>query len=233
MQKNILIMGQPKSGKTTLLNRVIADIPNKVGFITKEILANGQRTGFEIQTHLGNNAILASIDFKTPNHVSKYFVNTDNLDSVIPEVSLFGDEDVLYLDEIGQMELFSEKFRELVLKFLDSKNTLIATISQVYEDDFTKDIKNRKDIILVELSKENREAREKFINLLIKKIDKARGYINEPDRFTRKDSGIEIRSEHGTRNLVSLNGKWECDCNFFKKNKICSHSIAVTECFNC
>ncbi|MEK7473495.1 MAG: nucleoside-triphosphatase, partial [Patescibacteria group bacterium] len=229
MQKNILIIGQPKSGKSTLLDKVISDIPKKVGFITKEIRANGQRTGFEIQTHLGNKAMLASVDFKTPHQVSKYFVSVENLDLVIPEISRFTDKDVLYLDEIGQMELFSEKFKELVLKFLDSQNTFLATISQVYENDFTKAIKNRKDIISVELSEENREAKEKFLGLLVKKIERARGYISEPDRIIRKNSGAEIRSEHGKRNLIRLNGGWECNCDFFKINKICSHSIAAAE----
>ena len=229
MQKNILITGKPKSGKSTLLNKVMPGTPKRVGFITKEIRANGQRIGFEIQTHLGNKAALASTDLKTPHQVSKYFVSVENLDSVIPEVSLFADDDILYLDEIGQMELCSKKFKELTLKYLDSKNTLLATVSQVYEDDFIKEIKQRKDVILVELSEKNREAKEAFVRSLIKKIDKARGYISEPGRFTRKDSGIEIRSEHGTRNLVLLGGKWRCNCNFFQENKICSHSIAAVE----
>ncbi len=229
MQKNILITGQPKSGKSTLLEKVIFGIPDKVGFITKEIRANGQRTGFEVQTHLGTKMVLANVDFKTPHRVSKYFVSVENLDSVIPEVSSFSDEDLLYLDEIAQMELFSEKFKELALQYLNSKNTLLATVPQVYEDDFVKEIKNRKDVILIELSEENREAKEKFVGLLIKKIEKARGYMSEPGRFTRKDSGVEVRSEHGTRNLVLQNGEWECDCDFFRENRICSHSIATTE----
>lgn len=229
MQKNILITGKPKSGKSTILEKVISGIPKTVGFLTKEILVDGKRTGFEIQTHLGNKAVLASVDFKTPHRVSRYSVNVENLDSVIPEVSFFTDKDLLYLDEIGQMELFSERFKELVLKFLDSKNTLVATISQVYEDDFTKMIKERRDVIVVELSEKNRKIKEKFVNLLIKKIDKARGYINEPARFITMDSGMKMRSEHGLRSLVHLDEGWECDCSFFQDNRICSHSIAVAE----
>lgn len=229
MQKNILITGQPKSGKSTLLESVILDISNKIGFITKEILADGRRTGFEIQTQLGNKKLLASVNFKTPHQVSKYFVNIENLDSVIHEVSSFTDKDVLYLDEIGQMELFSKKFKELVLKFLNAQNTVIATVSRVYEDDFVKKIKSRKDVILVELPEGDREVKKKFVRMLIKKIGKARGYVSEPQRFTRNGHVMKIRSEHGTRNLVLHKGKWECDCSFFQKNNICSHSIAAAE----
>jgi nucleoside-triphosphatase len=229
MQKNILITGQPRSGKSTLLERVISDISSKVGFITKEIRANGERTGFEIQTHRGTKVVLASVDFKTPHQVSKYFVNVEGLDSIIPEASSFTDGDILYLDEIGQMELFSENFKALALKYLNSQNTVIATVSQAYKDSFIEDIKNREDVVLVELAEDNRETKGKFVSMLVKKIDKARGYISERDRFIRTDSGVELRSEHGTRNLVLRDGKWVCDCDFFREHEICSHSIATAE----
>lgn len=229
MQKNILITGKPKSGKSILVEKVISDVPKKVGFLTKEILTNRQRTGFELHTHLGNKAVLASVDFKTPYRVSRYFVSVENLESIIPDVSSFTDEDVLYLDEIGQMELFSEKFKELVLRFLDSQNTTILTVSQVYKSSFIENIKVREDVIRVELTEDNRGAVEKFVGLLVKKIDKAREYINKSDGFILKDSGAELRSEHGTRHLFLRNGKWECSCDFFREYQICSHSIATTE----
>lgn len=229
MIKNIFITGIPKSGKSTLLDNVIVDIPDKVGFITKEIRADGQRAGFEIQTHLRNKTTLASIDFTTLYKVSRYFVSVENLNSVIPEVSKFADNDTLYIDEIGQMELFSENFKALVVKFLDSKNIFLATITQVYTDKFVDGIKNRKDIIFVELTEENRKAKEELVGLLIKKIKKAQKYIGEPNRFTRKDSTVEMQSEHDVRNLVFRAGKWECSCDFYKQYKICSHSIATSE----
>ena len=127
------------------------------------------------------------------------------------------------------MELFSESFKDLVIKFLDSKNTFLATISQVYTDKFIDDIKSRKDIIFIELTEENRKTKEELVHLLIKKIEKAKKYIREPDRFTHKDSTVEMQSEHGVRSLMLRDGKWECNCDFFKQTKICSHSIATTE----
>jgi len=229
MIKNILISGVPKSGKSTLLDKVVVDFQDRVGFVTKEIRVDGQRTGFEIQTHLGNKVVLASVDFTTLNKVSKYFVSVENLDSMIPEISKFTDKDLLHIDEIGQMELFSENFKGLVMKYLDSKNAFLATISQVYRDKFIDNIKSRKDVIFVELTDESREPKEELVRLLIKKIEKAKKYITEPDRFTRKGSTLEMRSEHDARNLILQNGKWQCNCNFFKQNKICSHSIATTE----
>jgi len=160
----------PKSGKSSLLAKVIEGIPNKVGFVTKEIRVNGERVGFEIETNNGKKAVLSHVDLKTPNKVSKYFVDVEALESVLPHVSSFEDSNVLYLDEIGQMQLFSEKFKDAVLKFLNSKNTCVATLSAVYEDDFIESIKKRDDIILVELTEENREEKGKLVRQLIKNI---------------------------------------------------------------
>lgn len=167
MQKNILITGKPRSGKSTLLQKLINVIPDKVGFITKEILENNERVGFEIETHLGNKNVLAHISFKTPYAVSRYFVNVENLEAMIPEVANFQNNNFLYLDEIGQMELFSPKFKELVLKYLNSENICLATISSVFEDDFIKSIKAREDVIVIEISEENRDEQKEVVEKLI------------------------------------------------------------------
>lgn len=229
MQKNILITGNPKSGKSTILRKLISYIPNKVGLLTNEILGKDGRVGFESETHTGKKTRIAHVDFKTEFKVSKYFADTKNLESLIPEVSNFNNEDFLYLEKIGQMQVFSNEFKNLVVTYLNSPNTCLATISQVYEDGFTKNIKERDDIILVEISAENREKTEQFLSQLFKKIEKAKKYISEPERFMIQDSQAELRSEHGTRKLLFKNGKWQCDCDFSEQYNICSHIIAINE----
>ncbi len=229
MQKNILITGKPKSGKSTLLRKLISTIPNKVGFVTNEILGEDGRVGFEIETSAGHTAVLAHIDFQTEEKVSKYSVDIRNLESMLPEVSDFEKGDLLYLDEIGQMQLFSEKFKELVVQYLDSPNTCLATLSYVFEDDFTKQIKERGDIVLIEISAEDREEKGEFITQLLKKIEKARRYISESERFTVQDSRVDLMSEHGTRHLTCVDGAWRCDCEFSARYGICSHAIATRE----
>ena len=227
MKKNILITGTPRSGKSTLLKKVIAGYQNKVGFITNEIREKGERVGFEIETHLGETAVLAHVNFKTSYKVSRYFVDTDNLDAIIPKVKEFSNDKMLFLDEIGQMELFSEKFRQLVLKYFNSPNSCIATLSKVYSDEFTEKIKTRNDIILIEISEENRELKQEYINALLSKIAKARKYMSEPSRFTVNANRVAMRTDHGTRNLTETDQSWTCDCAFFNENKICSHVIAL------
>lgn len=170
MKKNILITGMPRSGKSTLLNKVIANFDNKVGFVTNEIRENGERVGFEFVTNTGEKSILASKKIETDFKVSRYFVNINNLSIIIPKVYNFENDDLLYIDEIGQMELFSENFKRLVQKYLDSPNICIATISKIYNDDFIEEIKKRGDIILIEITEENRNEKEKIIEQYIKKM---------------------------------------------------------------
>lgn len=231
MRKNILITGSPKSGKSTLLRKLIAEIEPKVGFVTNEIRNETGRVGFEIEAHSHKKSVLAHIDFNTLHKVSKYFVNIENLESVLPEVLAFTEKDTLYLDEIGEMQLLSEQFKALVLKYLNSSNTCLATLSYVFEDQFIKSIKERKDIILIELSVETRDENEKFLRLLIKKIQKARAYASEPHRFTRNGADVELRSEHRVRSLSYSNGQWSCTCNFYGEYRVCSHVLAAEEIF--
>ncbi|MFH1253719.1 MAG: nucleoside-triphosphatase [Candidatus Uhrbacteria bacterium] len=229
MRKNILITGMPKSGKSTLLKKVISGLENKIGFVTNEVRENGERIGFEIETHLGEKSTLASVNFQTDFRVSKFFVNVNNLDEMIPKVSEFNNENLLFLDEIGQMELFSENFKNLVLKYLDSPNTCIATI-KVWDNEFIEQIKKRNDVILVEITEENRDSKEKFITKLIGKIQKAKRYASEPKRFLVKDDEVTITTDHGEKHLKKIENEWCCDCGFFAENKICSHLITFDEC---
>lgn len=230
MQKNILITGKPHSGKSTLLKKLITTIENKVGFVTNEILGANGRVGFEIENNRGEKILLAHTDSETSYKVSRYFVNIENLESSISKITTFENTDLLYLDEIGQMQLSSDKFKEMTLDLLNSKNTFLATLSLVFEDAFIKMIKERDDIILIEISAENREEKEKYILQLLRKIEKAKRYVEEVERFKVKDSNtILLHSEHALRNLSLQNEKWHCLCDFFKEHSICSHTIAVQE----
>jgi nucleoside-triphosphatase len=172
--KNILLTGKPKSGKSTLLRKLIAKIPNKVGFVTNEVVENEGRVGFEIETSSGERTLLAHINFDKSQSVGKYGLNLNNLNEVLPTVENFKDE-VLYLDEIGEMELKSEPFVELTRKYLDSENLCIATITSVYEDDFTREVKNRDDVTLFEIMEDNRD-----------------GVYEDVLKFLKEKSGIKI-----------------------------------------
>ncbi|NCT55807.1 hypothetical protein GW755_03065 [bacterium] len=158
MNKKILLTGLPRSGKTTILRKVLNNISNKTGFITEEILEKGERTGFKIVTSKVQEAIIASTHFDTsPLKVSRYFVEVKGMDALLPSLLEYSDNDLLYIDEIGQMQLFSGKFKDFVQNYLNSGLPFLGTISKIYEDSFTKEILRREDVTVLEVTKDNRE----------------------------------------------------------------------------
>lgn len=180
MIKNIFITGLPGCGKTTLIKEILKElkIPAR-GFFTQEIREGGERIGFEIVTLSGKKGILAKKGFESPYKVSKYGVNLKDLEEIgVKEVEEGLKEDCLIVvDEIGKMELFSMKFREIISKALDSKNKVLGTImlapyrirsgAGLKENPFCDRIKERKDTKVFYLNKENRERVKKEIKKLL------------------------------------------------------------------
>ncbi len=226
MKKNIIITGLPESGKSTTLNNVILHYSNKTGFVTNEVREEGKRVGFKIKTQKDDGGLFAGVKLNTDFKVSRYFVDIKKLDSVVSRLFSFGKEDLLYIDEVGEMQCKSELFKKLVFDYLNSKNISIITLSSVYTDDFINSIKLRNDIILVEISKENREEKLIFVKNIIEKVIKAKRYLEDISRFDIEYK-ITARTDHGVRHLVFSKGNWACDCEFYEINKICSHIIAV------
>lgn len=167
MSNNILITGSPASGKTTLLEKLILNIPDKKGFITREIREAGRRRGFEIVTSDGERKPLAGIDIDSPYRVSKYKVDVRGFENVIERFFSFSENDVLYIDEIGKMELFSDSFKDLVTEYLAADNLFIATIAMKAGDTFIRDIKKRSDVTVYGIDQNNRdEVYEQLLTML-------------------------------------------------------------------
>lgn len=157
--KNLLIIGNPRVGKTTLIESIVNEFKDRVGgFITKEFKQNGERQGFEIVTLDGQKSVLADKDFASNYKVSKYGVNIDNLEQIgVPAVErALTEKEIIVIDEIGNMEIASKKFCEVVEKALKSKQIVLATI-HAYDNPFSNMIKKREDVQIFELTQENKE----------------------------------------------------------------------------
>jgi len=148
---NILVKGRPGCGKTTLLKRLLPYMKNSSGFLTEEIREKGTRIGFSIQTLDGWRGILAHRNFSSGFRVGRYGVNVSDLEEACSHIG----GGTFVIDEIGKMELFSERFRQLVLRVLEEKR-LIATIMEAPHP-FCDRIKSRQDVSLFILTEKNRE----------------------------------------------------------------------------
>lgn len=167
--KNLLITGKPGSGKTTLLKKISQKLKSKIsGVYSEEIRKNGKRVGFKIKTFEGKEGLLAHLNFKSKYQVGKYKVNLKDLEEIGVKAIEKGIEErkIIFIDEIGKMELFSEKFKEVVLKALDSENKVLATI-MLAQNPFADKIKARKDVKLFYLKRENFEEVKKEIEKIL------------------------------------------------------------------
>ena len=167
--KNILICGLPGVGKTTLIKKILKRINLRAGgFYTEEIKENNRRVGFKIISLDNQEGILAHISIKNSRRVGRYGVNIYDLENIGVKClnQALKDDDLILIDEIGKMEIFSEEFKEKVLDCLNSKKIVLATIG-IGGDKFISNIKRRDDIILFEVTKENRNKLIEIISSLI------------------------------------------------------------------
>jgi nucleoside-triphosphatase len=160
---NVLLTGSPGVGKTMVIKKAVTRLAGLVGgFYTQEIREDGRRVGFTIQALDGRKGILAHKDARGTYFVqfkkSDYWINLQDLDEIAVDSILAAIEssNVIVVDEIGHMELFSDKFREAVLKAFDSGKSILATISK-YGGPFEEKLKGREAVRVIEVTLENRD----------------------------------------------------------------------------
>lgn len=142
--KNLFIAGTPGVGKTTLLREVTLSRRQRIGgFYTEHILSGRLRKGFLMRTFDGQERVLAAKGLKSPHQLGKYGVDLNALENVgVPALKLaLMSKDVIVIDEIGSMEMMSERFRQAMLECLTSTKPVLATIraaSQPFSDQVKK-----------------------------------------------------------------------------------------------
>ena len=63
---------------------------------------------------------------------------------------------------------------------------------------------------------------------MIGKVEKARRYARERDRFAVGQLEVTVRGDNAAAHRVRLeDGRWSCDCEFFAYNATCAHTMAL------
>jgi len=112
---------------------------------------------------------LAHINQPTGPKISKYRVNLTDLDAigVGSILDAIRNADIIIVDEIGPMELFSSAFREAVVQAVESNKPVLGTIHFELRDSFVNSIKKNEAAEIIEVTYENRET---LHNLIIEKV---------------------------------------------------------------
>ena len=127
------------------------------GFYTSEIRSAGSRLGFELQGLNGGHRTLAHVEIDSRHRVGRYGVDKDGFEEFLATLDLLNpDVELIVIDEIGKMELFSYRFRSLVCDALSADKQVLATIP-LKGDEFIREIKQRLDIKLLEVTHANRD----------------------------------------------------------------------------
>ena len=163
LKRLILLTGRPGVGKTSVLLRAV-DILKAEGYkisgmISREVRERGVRVGFEIvDFRTERKGWLAHVNQPTGPRVSKYRVNLSDLNTIGASsiLNAMKDADIIVVDEIGPMELFSSDFKEAVMKVVESNKPMIGTIHFRARDPLINAIKAQEDAEILEVTRENR-----------------------------------------------------------------------------
>ena len=159
----LLITGSPGTGKTSVLLKTVDALKARGysvgGVISREARVGWTRVGFEI-LDLGSNrrGWLAHVNRKIGPQVGKYGVNLEDLDviganAIVDAVENF---DVVAIDEVGPMELLSEKFKEAVKRAVESRKLVIGVVHWKARDRLIEEVKSREDAEIMPVTYENR-----------------------------------------------------------------------------
>jgi nucleoside-triphosphatase len=165
LRKRVLLLtGSPGVGKTTVLLKVVEALRAKGysvgGMISREVREGGTRVGFEVLNLTSNRrGWLAHVNQRAGPQVGKYRVNLEDLNSVGAEAIIKAVEecDVVAVDEVGPMELFSEKFKQAVRLAVESGKLVIGVVHWKARDKLIEDIKSREDAEIFTVTYENRD----------------------------------------------------------------------------
>ena len=171
--KHLLIVGRPGIGKTTLMKRLATSLRGCSidGFLTEEFREAEQRVGFWLSPLDGRQVLLAHRRMETGTRVGLYKVNVEVLDQIAVAVIHRAIQRalLLFIDELGKMELCSLALQQAVQEALDRGPVVIATVG-VAPLPFLTTLKRRKDVELIPLSSANRDMVEEELTARLRAL---------------------------------------------------------------
>lgn len=184
MKKRLLfITGSPGTGKTTVMLKAVEALKVRGysvgGMISREIRTCGTRVGFELlDLSSSRRGWLAHVNQKYGPQVGKYRVNLEDLNSIGVKaiVEAVKNFDIVAIDEIGPMELFSEQFKDAVKEAVESRKLVIGTVHWKARNTLIDEIKTREDAEIYVVTYENRGSLHEVI------IEKAAEFLAKPTK---------------------------------------------------
>ena len=135
LTNKVLLTGRPGIGKTTAVLRIVNICRTRGikvgGMVTVEVRVGGVRRGFKIiDVASGREGVLARVGSGLRPRIGKYVVNIGDLErvGVTAVLNALDSADLVVIDEIGPMELYSERFKNAVKRVFSSDRKAVATL---------------------------------------------------------------------------------------------------------
>lgn len=185
----LLLTGSPGVGKTSVLLRVVESLKAKGysvgGMVSREVRSGEVRVGFEISDLGGSRrGWLAHVNQHSGPQVGKYRVNLEDLNSIGAEAIMKAvqDCDVIAIDEIGPMELFSGRFREAVSRAIECGKVVIGVVHWKAKDRLIDEVKKGEDAETIAVTNGNRnELHETIVERAVKFLE-----TKEREQYSQK-----------------------------------------------
>ncbi|OAD54550.1 Cancer-related nucleoside-triphosphatase like protein [Eufriesea mexicana] len=144
----VLLTGPPGIGKTTLCKKLASIMEEQNykfnGFYTEEVRGqSNSRIGFDVvlvKNHEKRSTLARIENVINQSQYSKYRVGNYHVflnEFEATALPIFDSKaDILIIDEVGKMELFSQKFHDKIIELFfgtSSKPFIIATIPQIHK----------------------------------------------------------------------------------------------------
>lgn len=163
MRNAFLLTGRPGIGKTTAIGNIL-DLLRREGVTVGGVMSSerriaGVRQGFELLDILsGRTGTLADLTGKGP-RLGRYSVNLQDLEGigVTALESSLERADVTAIDEVGPMELLSEKFVMAIRKVLESQKPIVGTIHSNLRHQIMDEVRQRANVEVLEVTYDNRD----------------------------------------------------------------------------
>ena len=134
MIKNIFITGEKQIGKSTLLNKLIAEMQLSVsGFRTLPYRIENERMGFYfkglVETDRYRNNMPISIQTSSVSciPITETF---ETLGTHVLRESIEGSASIILMDELGRLERMATKFNQEINQVLESDKMVIGVLQQ-------------------------------------------------------------------------------------------------------
>lgn len=156
-KSKLLVSGLPGCGKTTLVEKLLTQ-PGLCarGFVTREIRESGHRVGFRILGLSGAEEVLAHTGIESGHRVGKYHVDIRALEKMLQSEFGEGLPPIAIIDEIGKMELLSQRFRSTIRELWDSDKIVVATVMSA-RNALCDRLKTDKNTVVHNLNHNNRD----------------------------------------------------------------------------